>query len=127
MVHSYCRQLPHAVSSVQIKGQAVGWLTDDKHKERTIVKAYDVIFRSGAARTLYGKTKDDALASIWNGAEVDCVIDVIENLERGQVFNQQNASLLKNAAIAQGKQEIGIQSELRKYAQTAPSGLALPQ
>ena len=91
------------------------------------MKAYEVLFTSGAVRTLYGKTKDEALESIWGGAKVDCVIDVIESLERQQVFTQQSKRLLHNAAVAQGRQELDARRELQKYAQTSVgSGLALP-
>lgn len=96
------------------------------------MKAFEVIFRSGVARILYGKTKDEALESLWEGAQVDCVTEIKVSLEREREFKQEHAPLFQASAVLQAMQELKTKEAMRNAAKSHgfikdPSTLSLPQ
>jgi len=69
------------------------------------MKAFEIIFKSGVSRTLYGKNEEDALAPIKDPDNIDAIIDVVENLKREKEFRSEHEGLLTSHAVLQGLQE----------------------
>lgn len=70
------------------------------------MRAFQVVFKSGTAVTLYGETKDQALESIWEGADVDCVVDATEMMKREKEFKRKHEELLTSLSVLNAIQEL---------------------
>jgi len=98
------------------------------------MNGYEVTFKSGTSRVLYGETKDQALEPINAGAEIDCVIDIIANLRLEREFRHEHATLLKASTLLTSQQDLKVRVELQQWAESegyirppsGGSGLALP-
>jgi len=88
----------------------------------TPIQAYEVIFESGAHRTVYGKDREDALKCVSNHDHIDMVIDVAANLDRERKFREVHSELLKDMAIRTGTVEFEIQKELAGVRERMMSG-----